>query len=315
MPKYSDTAPVEVSIIIPTHNRSAKLRRLLESIGQAGFSGSAYEVIVVADHCTDDTESMIKNEFDSVVVVRQSGDEFGCGVARINGLNVAKAEIVFFIDDDNILGLDCLAILIGVMAIHPRIGVLGPLMFRFPETHEVWCAGAVLDRFGRSSHRSRGNLPIDSNDPELLTPCDYLPNAFMVRRSLLDSTSGGVAPDTRHFPHNWSEFDFMYQITKSGYEVRVATNATVYHDVGYRGPFTRTGSPQMVFDQQRSRLLLRRKYPERFVPFIVYALVMLVPSTVLYVYRFLHEKDTWAKVVAYIKGALAGLTEDVGPEA
>ena len=55
-----------VSVIIPTHNRSASLRRTLDALRRQTYSLEQVEVVVVADGCIDDTVEMLNRCSDKV---------------------------------------------------------------------------------------------------------------------------------------------------------------------------------------------------------------------------------------------------------
>jgi glycosyltransferase involved in cell wall biosynthesis len=86
------------SIVIPTFNRAAHLRHALDSVFAQTFSD--YEVIVVDDGSTDDTE-MVANHYGSRIrFFRQSNQ--GPGAARNVGIQEARGEFVAFLDSDDI---------------------------------------------------------------------------------------------------------------------------------------------------------------------------------------------------------------------
>ena len=51
---------IQVSVIIPTHNRAASIVRLLNKLGEQTFTLSQMEVIVVANSCSDNTVDVLK---------------------------------------------------------------------------------------------------------------------------------------------------------------------------------------------------------------------------------------------------------------
>ena len=83
------------SIIIPTHNAEPHIRKCLESIAQQSFKD--YELIVVCDCCTDNTEKIAKSYGAITQNVRFRND----GPTRDVGIEIAKGEWVLFIDDDD----------------------------------------------------------------------------------------------------------------------------------------------------------------------------------------------------------------------
>ena len=100
------TNPRSVSVVVPTRNRSAALRRLLDSLER--LEGTApVDVIVVLGPSSDSTRDLVEgwegrsHRFEPRVV-RQTGGS-GPGHARNLGLAEASGEIVAFTDDDCIV--------------------------------------------------------------------------------------------------------------------------------------------------------------------------------------------------------------------
>ena len=95
-----------ISVIIPTRNRAAVLARCLDAfIGQASVRDRC-EIIVVDDSSADHTPQVVQ-EFGRtsgvpVHCVRQQ-QPMGANAARNRGLEVARGEIIIFIDDDVIV--------------------------------------------------------------------------------------------------------------------------------------------------------------------------------------------------------------------
>lgn len=86
-----------ISIIVPTHNRRTLLeKKLLALEGQ----GTGFEVIVVADGCSDDTPSFLdgyKPAYPLRVIYTEGR---GAAQARNQGAAQARGEILLFSDDD-----------------------------------------------------------------------------------------------------------------------------------------------------------------------------------------------------------------------
>jgi glycosyltransferase involved in cell wall biosynthesis len=91
-----------VSVVVATHNRSARLSRLLDGLAvQEGVAG--FEVVVVDDASTDDTAAMLAARgpdlpFELTVLVQ--GRNAGPAVARNRGWRWARAPLICFTDDD-----------------------------------------------------------------------------------------------------------------------------------------------------------------------------------------------------------------------
>ncbi|MBD2075735.1 glycosyltransferase family 2 protein [Phormidium sp. FACHB-592] len=88
------------SVIIPTHNRVAALKRSLDALKAQSYPLQQIEVIVVADGCTDGTVEMLRSyeaPF-ALQIVEQSGQ--GAATARNQGAAHAKGTLLLFLDDD-----------------------------------------------------------------------------------------------------------------------------------------------------------------------------------------------------------------------
>ena len=86
---------MEFSIIIPAHNSAGYIRKALDSIKSQVFTD--YELIVVCDSCTDNTEEIAK-EYGAIT----ESVNFHCdGLTRNRGIELAKGVWVLFMDDDD----------------------------------------------------------------------------------------------------------------------------------------------------------------------------------------------------------------------
>lgn len=287
-----------VAVVIPTHNRREKLRRLLESLAQGELV--ADRVVVVADRCTDGTQGMVRREFASVCLVESETPLWAAG-ARSEGLRHTDHSYVFFVDDDNIVDRSCLRELVTLMDGHSQIGLLGPLMLTFPVGGKVWCAGGIL-----TPVRVRYRLDLrGAEDPGCLgtlLPCDFLPNAFLARRSVVTDLA---RLDPEAFPSSWSEADHGMQVKQAGFEIRVAHAAQVWHDCGYAGVTTRLGLWQ-IEDKARARLLFRRRWARGWGPWLWFWTATFPLSSAYYLAQFARHGHLVAWTAAYIRGTVRG---------
>jgi len=76
------------SVVIPTYSRSQLLRATLESVFAQTFTD--YEVIVVDDGSTDDTQEMVMSYGEQVQLCRQ--ENAGPGAARNLGVSPARGD-------------------------------------------------------------------------------------------------------------------------------------------------------------------------------------------------------------------------------
>jgi glycosyltransferase involved in cell wall biosynthesis len=89
-----------VSVIIPTYNRKDKLRICLNSLHQQTYKN--FEVLVCDDGSTDNTIEVI-NEFKNLLAINYIKDANfgGPAMPRNNGIQLAKGEVIAFLDSDD----------------------------------------------------------------------------------------------------------------------------------------------------------------------------------------------------------------------
>jgi GT2 family glycosyltransferase len=88
-----------VSVVVPSHNRSSLLKRTLRAI--LAQQVADFEVIVVDDGSTDDTQAIVASCSPRVVVIRNE-KSFGVSAARNRGIAAARGEWIAFCDDDDL---------------------------------------------------------------------------------------------------------------------------------------------------------------------------------------------------------------------
>jgi hypothetical protein len=122
---WSSLAPLAeaptISIVLPTRNRSAVLRRAIDSVLAQSYP--RWQLLVIDDASTDDTASVVGSIHDDrVVLVR--GDGAGAGKARNEGLRAASGSIVAFLDDDNLMAPGWLRAVVAAFQDRPELSAV-----------------------------------------------------------------------------------------------------------------------------------------------------------------------------------------------
>lgn len=110
----------KVSIIIAAYNRAQLLPATIESALQQRFQD--FEIIVVDDGSTDDTEQALQPYRDRLVYFRQ--ENRGPSAARNAGVRVARAPWIAIQDSDDLCAPNYLDSLYGFASVHQDCGMV-----------------------------------------------------------------------------------------------------------------------------------------------------------------------------------------------
>ena len=116
------------SIIVCTYNRDKFIYSSLQRIAENGFAAADYEIVLVNNNSTDETENLCNKfhaDYPQVVFRYFVETNQGLSFARNRGIAEAKGEWLVFIDDDAMLQLGYLANLKVNIAQHPDAGAFG----------------------------------------------------------------------------------------------------------------------------------------------------------------------------------------------
>lgn len=167
-----------VSVIITCYNLQNFIRQSIQSVISQDYAGEVQ--IVVVDDCSIDESRDILTEFSGIDTVLQQ-ENGGVMKAMIAGLRVARNDVVFFLDGDDVW--------------HPQ--KLSRCMEKFDNgtkfcTHDLWYMGPDAQEFSRASRVSQVLSSAQPADQDalitrgILSHLDYvwLGSAFGIRRSL-----------------------------------------------------------------------------------------------------------------------------------
>jgi glycosyltransferase involved in cell wall biosynthesis len=160
-----------VSVIIPTYNSASFVRQSVESVLRQTYDN--FEVIVVDDGSTDNTEAVLLSYKDAIRYIKKNNG--GPSGARNLGINEAKGEFIAFQDADDIWLPEKLQLQIEHFKQNPHLGVVFTGSVRFNES-------GLLD----SNIRKGYTVPTGMIFDKLLTEHFVAMPSVMVRKSCLD---------------------------------------------------------------------------------------------------------------------------------
>jgi glycosyltransferase involved in cell wall biosynthesis len=116
---------MQLSVIICCHNpRIDYLARVLEALKAQTFSTDNWELLVV-DNASESLVAASHNISWHPNARHVREENLGLTCARLRGIAESSAELVMFVDDDNVLGTDYLATAIWLLQNHPWLGAIG----------------------------------------------------------------------------------------------------------------------------------------------------------------------------------------------
>jgi glycosyltransferase involved in cell wall biosynthesis len=158
------------SVVIPTHDRAVSLRLALDDLFAQELAD--FEVIVVVDGSTDSTTTELSRISDPRLQVVARKNEGPCR-ARNAGAAAARGEWLVFLDDDDRVAPDWLAIFEEHV--------------RDPEVGLVCCGTMLVDERGNGLGSAR---PVRLGPLYGSATAQFSPGAFAMRRSLFEAAGG-----------------------------------------------------------------------------------------------------------------------------
>jgi glycosyltransferase involved in cell wall biosynthesis len=120
----------DCSIILCTHNPHPDyLRAALDSIKAQTLPKNQWELLLVDNASRERLETYLDLSWHpNARHVRE--DELGLTAARLRGIHESKASSLVFVDDDNVLSPDYIAVSLALFQTHPWLGVIGAGILR-----------------------------------------------------------------------------------------------------------------------------------------------------------------------------------------
>jgi len=216
-----------ISVIIPTYNRKDQLEKCLCSLFNQNYPNDKYEIIVVDDGSTDETEEMIteliKNTPCTLKYLNQENK--GASAARNLGIENSNSDYICFVDSDICLDTSCLEVLISAIQRNSAAGAMGPVVYFKNEPEKIWCAGARIKLttarplFGENVYRWKSNEDVS---------VDYLPSCVLLTSKEVIEKVGGFDEVYRIY---YEDVDWCLRVKNNGYKILLVPDAKAWHDI------------------------------------------------------------------------------------
>ena len=157
-----------VSVIIPTFNRSKKVVKAVESVLNQDLKD--FEIIVVDDGSTDNTNKTLSKYMSSIKYIRQSVNR-GVSAARNRGIKNSTASWIAFLDSDDYWLNEKLSVQIEFVDRNPGAVAC--------QTEEIWIRNGK-----RINPKRRHKKPSGDIFKQSLKLCLVSPSSVILKRSL-----------------------------------------------------------------------------------------------------------------------------------
>ncbi len=201
-----------VSVILATYNRSRVLAHAVESVRRSTLTD--WELLVVGDHCTDDSAEVVAAFGDPRIQFVNLGQNAGEQSGPNNeGLRLARGRYVAYLNHDDLYFPDHLARAVAALERADADLVWSPLLVALPVPEADLAAG-------RWRFRLSGVPQGDGYDPRLFV----FASAWVLTRALADRV-GAWRPARDTFVT--SSQDWLFRAWRGGARMQVLPGASV----------------------------------------------------------------------------------------
>ena len=201
----------KICIIIPVHNRITSTLNCLEQLQNLRMDGFNHTIVIVDDGSSDGSSKVIMKYFPSVKIINGDGNLWWAGSIN-KGFEFAlknKYDFIYTLNNDITIFPDTLQILYSTLKLNKKAVCNSIRVY----SDYIIAGFNVLGKFRKIKERVI-HTPIVSHSSNLLEVDCLSTKSTLIPTSII--TKVGFF-DQKHFPHNYSDFDFFLRVKKSGF--------------------------------------------------------------------------------------------------
>jgi glycosyltransferase involved in cell wall biosynthesis len=232
---------IEISAIISTYNRARFLEGLFNSVLEQTVDKSRYEIVIVNNNCTDNSEELCNQFIHSnpeVKVTYCIETRQGLSFGRNRGIVESVGAVVTFLDDDAVIAPDFFEKTLTFFNQHPTINAIGgKILLQYMEKKPDWYNPFLSSLLGF----------FDKGDKEQVFKKGFFRGSNMSFRREVFEKHEGFNTSLGRVGKNLAgseEKELFYRFKSEGEEMWYVPSAVVYHLV----PIERT-FPEFVKKQ------------------------------------------------------------------
>lgn len=254
MEKENNFKESKVGIVVVTYNKVDVLESCLSSILKSDYSN--YIIIVVDNASTDETESVIKNNFPDAKLLKSKinlgytgGNNFGIKYA----LKILDCSYILIANDDVFFEIDTIKKMVHAAENDKSIGVVNPAIFCY-ENPKKLCQEFGKYNFYLGLHYQNLKGVLYPEEIGLVRG-----TCFLVNREVFDKIG---LMDERFFLY-FDEANLSYRIKRNGYKIMYIPSAIVYHKT--TSSYSGKSNPAVLYYTTRNELLFASDYLNLFL--------------------------------------------------
>lgn len=226
---------IEISAIISTYNRAKFLDGLFTSVLEQSIDKNRYEIVIVNNNCTDNTEEICKQFIAShpeIKVIYCIETSQGLSFGRNRGIKESTGLIITFLDDDAVIAPDFFETTLKFLNNHLDVNAIGgKILLKYLDKKPGWYNPFMASLLGY----------FNKGDKEQIFSKDYFRGSNMSFRKEVFEKHGGFNTSLGRVGKNLmgnEEKELFYRFKSKGEEMWYVPSTVVYHLV----PIERTYS-------------------------------------------------------------------------
>ena len=222
---FPDCPSPQVSIIIPVYNKFLYTFNALKSLQNQLSNSVSFEVIVVDDNSTDETQEYLSYSSNIQLIVNEQNLGFIRSCNR--GAATAKGEFLCFLNNDTQVLPEWLENLVAVITQDHEVGAVGSKLIyangRLQEAGGIIWQDASGWNYGRLEHP-------DQPEYNYVRQVDYCSGASLLVRAKIFNKLGGFSEE--FLPAYYEDTDLCFAIRQLGYKVLYQPKSQLIHYEG-----------------------------------------------------------------------------------
>ena len=214
---------LQATVLLPTYNRERLLKEAIESLFHQTLSPDSFEVLVIDNCSTDNTEAMIREIQTRApfrITYHKNEKNLGCFGSLNLGAQMAPTEILASLDSDTWADPEWLKRGVEAFGDDPNI---------------AFVSGYIADKPGQpvTFFSVRNGAPLTENPFYPSGNCFYRKSVFLKLGGFDNRLSFG---DIGTSPLGCSDSDLCWRMKEAGYRYAFRSDVVAYHEVSQLSP-------------------------------------------------------------------------------